>query len=200
MSGINWVDYIIIGVFLFSVLAGLMRGVVKEVVSVLSWLAAFIFASIFSSRLAASFTGSESVQSAVGQAGSTIGMDASQPVSIVATGLSFIGIFIVVVMIGSMLGYIMTRTIEGGGISFVNRILGGVFGLARGFLVVLLMVFLVDMTSFAAEPWWNESRFVAQYKPLVQWLSEKVQPGLESVKARVGEKINSGMEGVQRLF
>ena len=38
LKQLNWVDYIILGSILLSILLGLFRGVVREIFSLLSWI------------------------------------------------------------------------------------------------------------------------------------------------------------------
>ena len=189
MTNYNWVDYIVLGIFFISVMAGLMRGLVKEVISILTWLAAFVVSSLFATRVASSFTGSEQVQSAISSASSSIGINPSQPISVLAIGTSFVGLFVVTLIVGSIINYFVSHAVEGQGISFANRLLGAIFGLGRGFLVNLVMMFLIQLTPFEQQPWWAQSQFVQAFKPTVQWFSNIVQPGIENLKSRVGQTI-----------
>ncbi len=49
----NGIDYLVLGIFFFSVFAGFMRGLLKEVISLITWAAACIVATMFSGELAA---------------------------------------------------------------------------------------------------------------------------------------------------
>lgn len=44
----NWVDYIIVGIIVFSIIIGFFRGFVREAVSLVIWISAFIIAFKFS--------------------------------------------------------------------------------------------------------------------------------------------------------
>src|SRR5690349_15183716 len=89
MQNFNWVDYIFIAIFFFSMLAGFGRGFVREVVSIATLIAAFVVATMFSNPLAVAFTSSPAVQNVVTQANSAIGVNTAQPVSYLALGISF---------------------------------------------------------------------------------------------------------------
>lgn len=191
MTEFNFVDLTILAILFFSVVAGLMRGFVKEVVSLLTWLVAFIVAGMFSGRLASYFMSSPRMQSAFSSAASNTGVDASHPLSYVAIGISFLLIFVCVVILGAVLSFILTRALEAGGISFVNRLLGGVFGLGRGILSVVIIAFLVQLSPLGSQAWWQESEFVKSIQPAVQWLGQWVHPGLESLKSKVGDTLKN---------
>jgi membrane protein required for colicin V production len=198
LTHLNWVDDAILLIFLVSVLAGLMRGLVKEVISLFTWIAAFIVAILFSTRVASMFTGSDQVQSAVSNASNNIGMNASQSVSVLSIGVSFLLLFVATLIIGSIINYIISRAVESGGISFINRLLGGVFGLARGFLIILVGIFLIQLSPVQDEPWWQASQFVKSYQPSVKWLGDTVSPGFENLKAKVDDTLKN--VNTQQMF
>ncbi|TAL87901.1 MAG: CvpA family protein, partial [Rhodanobacter sp.] len=51
----NWVDAIILGILVLSVLMGLLRGLVAELLSLVIWVAAFVVAALFGPDVAALF-------------------------------------------------------------------------------------------------------------------------------------------------
>ncbi len=195
MSSLNWIDNIILIVFFFSVVAGLMRGLIREVISLLSWVAAFIIAVIFSSKLAATFTSSPDVQSAISNATTSIGVNAAQPVSMFSVGVSFIILFVGTLVIGSIINSFMSRAVERQGISFANRLLGSVFGLMRGFIIVMVGIFLVQLSPIQQQPYWSQSQFVNAFQPAVQWFGNIVQPGFQSLKAKVDSTLQNTNAG-----
>jgi membrane protein required for colicin V production len=198
-TGFSWVDYILLAVFFISVLSGLMRGGVKEVVSLLSWIAAFIIAGLFSKPLAAYFSSSSSVQSAISSASSTstFGISTANQVSIFAISASFSALFIGTIIIGSLIGYFINQAVEGGGISIGNRLLGAIFGLVRGYLIALVLIFIGQFTPIAQQTAWTQSSLVTSFQPAVQWFGNIVQPGLDSLKSSVGQTIQNMTNGSQ---
>lgn len=196
MTNLNWVDLSVLAIFLLSMLAGLMRGFVKEIIGLIAWVAAFIIACLFASRLASAFTSSNTVQSAM----TNSSMNLAEPVSLVSLGISFVCIFVVVLIIGKVISFIISGAVEGTGVSFINRFLGAVFGLARGFLLVIVTMFLVGLSPMAGEYWWTESQFVNYFQPIVKMVGEKVQPGLEDLKSKVGQTISKVNEKVSQVY
>lgn len=190
MDTLNAVDYIVLGLLFFSLLAGLMRGLVKEVIALLTWIVAFVVASVFATRLAKVFTSSPKVQSAISSAADNFAVSADQPASLLAIGLSFVAIFIATLIVGKIISYFISSAVEGGGISFANRFLGALFGLGRGLLFVILVMFLVQLSPVSDEDVWKESRFVTSLKPMVDWVGNIVQPGIENLKSKVTSRLS----------
>ena len=187
MENLNWVDYIILAIFLFSMLAGFSRGLIKEVVSLASLIAAFVVAVMFANSLALHFTSSSAVQNVVTDASNAIGMNAAQPVSYAAIGISFGLLFAGTVIIGSIIGFFLNMAFSIGVLGVGNRLLGGVFGLGRGFIINLVIIFMLQMTAVSGQPWWKESQCVQQFQPTVVWLGGIVSPSLANIKERATE-------------
>lgn len=185
----NMIDYIFLFIFFASIVAGLVRGVIKEVVSLASWIAAFFVASMLSSSLAATMMNSSVMQSISANLSGSIGTSASQPISLLSIGISFILLFVLTLIVGAITGYIITRAVESTGLGFVNRLLGAGFGFIRGYIISIVIMFLVGLTSFATTDLWTQSYFVNAFQPSVLWLGNFIQPGLNNLKAGVGNQL-----------
>lgn len=151
----NWTDYLIVAVLALSVLIGLWRGLISEVLALAIWIAAFWFAMTFGPSVARFFEHSITLPSAR---------------YLVGYGLCFIAVLIA----GALLRFVVSRLIESTGLSGTDRLLGMVFGLARGVLLVTLAVFLMGFTAFTRDPWWRESALVPQFQGMATWLGEWV--------------------------
>ena len=86
----NWTDYVIIALLVFSSIAGLMRGLLREIVSLVTWLAAVVLAWQYSGLLEPHLGGALSGDSVRPWAARAI-------------------IFIVVLLIGMAIGAIVSR-------------------------------------------------------------------------------------------
>jgi membrane protein required for colicin V production len=190
MDNFNWVDYIFLAIFFFSVLAGFSRGLVKEVVSLAALIAAFAIATMFSNSLAVYFTSSSAVQSVVTQSSSAMGMNTAQPVSYAAIGFSFALLFIATLIVGAIISFFLSFAFQVGLLGLGNRILGGVFGFGRGFIINLVIIFLVQLTPASAEVWWQQSQLVRKFQPFVVTLGNLVSPSLADLKSRFGNTLN----------
>jgi membrane protein required for colicin V production len=173
----NPVDIMVIIIFALSILWGFMRGFIKEAMSLVSWIAAAIIASTFASPLAQHFSGTTSaVQSAVGSA------TMAQPITIAAIAISFVVIFVAVLFAGSIVGYILAGAVSVTGLGFFNRILGAAFGFARGYIMVIIFMFVAELTPMGSQPAWAQSEFVIAFAPAVVWFTNEVQPGIQELK------------------
>ena len=160
----SWPDYAILGTIAISVLVGALRGFMKEVFSLVVWAAAFIIAYRYGGDVAALMDDHISLPSA-------------------RTAMGFTGLFIVVLLIGGLLNYLIGRLVESTGLSGTDRLLGGVFGAARGLALVVAVLLVAGFTPIPADPWWKDSQMVQRLMPFVEWssgfLPENVSEHLE---------------------
>jgi membrane protein required for colicin V production len=180
MSNLNAVDFLVLIIFALSILAGMMRGFLKEAISVASWIAAAFVASTFANPLAARFSGAAS-QAAQSAAGSSVNV--GQSITVLAIGISFIVLFVLTLFVGSIIGYLFSGAASSTGLGFFNRILGAGFGFARGYIMVIVFMFVCELTPIGAQPAWGQSTFVQSFQPTVKWFSDWVQPGLQSLES-----------------
>lgn len=198
---LNIIDYLLLAVFAFSILAGFGRGFVREMVSLLTIIAAFIVATMFANQVATSFTTSPGVQNAVSQATSAIGVNTAQPVSYIALGISFGVLFAGTIIIGALIGFFLNIAFQTGMLGIGNRILGAIFGFARGFIFCMVIIFVVQLTPFVASAWWQQSQLVASFQPAVGWLGKTVSPSLSNLRDRFGQtlqNVNSSLQNMTR--
>ena len=79
-----------------------------------------------------------------------------------------------VLIAGALLRFLVSKLIEGTGLSGTDRLLGMVFGFVRGVLLVTLAVFLLGFTAFSRDPWWHDSMLLPQFKGMAAWLGDRV--------------------------
>lgn len=173
MTNYNWIDIGVIVILALSILVGLWRGLIREVIALLTWILAFVVATIFAEPLASKFTNAVNGN--------------SESVSYLALGISFVCIFIGILILGRILSYILSSAAETGGVGIGNRILGALFGLARGVLVVLVIMFLMQMSSYVDRPEWKQSKFVNLFTPAIQWINDKIQPQMKAFESKASE-------------
>jgi membrane protein required for colicin V production len=146
----TWPDYAILAVIALSIGVGALRGFIKEVFALLVWAAAFLVAYHFAGDVATLMENSVSLPSA-------------------RTAMGFTGLFVAVLLVGGLLNYLLGRLVESTGLSGTDRLLGGVFGAARGLALVLTMLLVAGLTPIPADPWWQQSSTIARLMPLVEW-------------------------------
>ncbi|MBA3995958.1 MAG: colicin V production protein [Candidatus Accumulibacter sp.] len=133
-------DYVILGIVVVSLAIGLWRGVVGEIIALVAWILAFFAARAWGSEIAeALFTGI-----------------VDPAVRIVA---GWVAVFVAVLIVMSLLRLAVRGLLKALGLTLTDRLLGLIFGAARGLLIVFLLVAVGGMTSVPKEKWWSEAYF-----------------------------------------
>lgn len=130
----NQVDIVILIITILSSAFGLWRGLVKEVLSLLTWIAALLVARVYSEPLAGLMAG-------------LIENDGIRYVT------AFALLFVVVMMLGTFLNFLMSKLLTFTGLKFADRLFGAVFGVARGVIIVLVILFITSMFVSETELW-----------------------------------------------
>ena len=130
----NQVDIVILIITLLSSIFGLWRGLIKEVLSLLTWIAALLVSRVYSEPLAGLMTG-------------MIENDGIRYVS------AFAILFVIVMMLGTFLNFLMSKLLNFTGLKLADRLLGAVFGVARGVIIVLLILFVTSVFLSETELW-----------------------------------------------
>jgi len=133
------VDWILLGVLVFSMVLGAWRGLVYELLSVLGWAASFYVAQWLAPDVATRLP----IQSA------------AEPVRYAA---AFVLIFIAAVFAAGLLAFLLKKLIEAIGLRPVDRTLGAAFGLLRGLILLLAATVVMNMTALKTSDWWQESQ------------------------------------------
>jgi len=156
-----WVDFAIIGIIALSAVIGLARGFIREVLSLAIWVVAVFAAWTFHRPLAEQLTPWLSTPS-------------------VRIGVAFIILVLVVLILGAILGQILTTLIEKTGLTGTDRLLGVVFGAARGALLVAVLVYLAALTPMPDDPWWKESQLIGHFQTLADRMLALIPPEVEA--------------------
>jgi membrane protein required for colicin V production len=138
MAVISVLDWAFLAILLMSFLIGAWRGLVYELLSLASWAAAFVLAQWFAPDVAQKLPmagAGESVRYAAG------------------FGLTFV----VAVFAGGLIAALIKKLISAVGLAPMDRVLGAVFGLVRGLVVLLAITVVVAMTPLKTSVWWTES-------------------------------------------
>lgn len=154
----NTADIVILAVLALSLLLGLLRGFVSEVLSLACWIAAFWVAWAFGADVAQWY-----------------GAWVHEPAARIIAG--YVSCFLGVLIVGALLGWTLHKLMDRGGLRGGDRLLGMVFGLARG---VLLVTFAVLMLGFTAVPrelsWWQQSRLLPMFANGAGWVAQRLPP------------------------
>jgi membrane protein required for colicin V production len=145
----NEVDAIILVIIGLSCLFGIWRGLVKEVLSLVTWIAALTLARLYSGVLADFM-------------GNLISNESARYVT------AFAIVFVLVVMTGTLVNHLISKLLTITGLKLVDRLLGGVFGVVRGSVIVIVILFITGV--FVNEtPQWQDSQLIPYGLSLIEW-------------------------------
>lgn len=134
----TWLDYAVAGVFAVSVLLGAWRGLVREVISVLGWVIAFLAANLLAGPIGPS-------------------MPEAIPTPELRVAAAFMAVFLGALLLTSLAGLLLSKIVRSVGLGGADRLLGAVFGAARGLLLVAAAALLAGLTSAPRQAYWRES-------------------------------------------
>ena len=129
-------DYAVIGIMLVSLLLGVWRGLVYEVLSLLGWPLAFIASRQFAN-----------------------GIEPLLPVTqeFFRVAMAYALIFIAVLIVWGILVWLFCKLIKAAGLGALDSLLGSLFGLLRGAVVILVLVWLAGMTRIPEQEFWRNA-------------------------------------------
>ena len=135
----DWVDLALGAVLLISVISGLIRGLVFELMSLAGWIVAYVVAGWAAPQWAS--------QIPVGVPGGALNHAAALLAS-----------FVVALLAWSLLARLARAVVSATPLTLPDRVLGGVFGLVRGVVLLLVVATLVALTPAAQSSAWQDSQ------------------------------------------
>ena len=135
MAALDWFFLVVLCV---SLLLGVWRGLVFEMLSLAAWIAAFFVAQWLAADVAQWLPM----------------MGAAEPLRYAA---GFLLTFLVAAFAGGLVAVFVKKLVTVAGLAPVDRVLGSVFGLVRGLVLLLAVAVVIAMTPLKSSVWWNES-------------------------------------------
>ncbi len=130
-------DFVMLAILLVSLLLGLWRGLVYEILSLAGWPIAFMLSKSFANSIAPSFP-------------------IQQEMTRIA--VAYVTVFVVVLIVWGVLVWLLARLIKAIGLGWLDIAMGGLFGVLRGVLVILALVWLAGLTAIPNQPFWHGAR------------------------------------------
>lgn len=148
-------DWVLLAALLASAVLGAWRGLVFEVLSLLGWVGAFLAAQWLAPSVA-------------------LALPWTDAPSTVRYAAGFVLVFVAALFLAGLVAWLIKKAVEKVGLRPIDRVLGWLFGLVRGVLVLLLVAVLVRWTPWHDAPVWQQSvgagwldQTVHQLRPLV---------------------------------
>ena len=154
---LNWADIFILSVLGISAILSLFRGLVREVLSLVAWVVAGWIAFKFAGPVGAKFAGAVSLPS-------------------VRMALAFIVLLVATLIMFGVINFLIGKLIDSTGLTATDRMLGMIFGLARGLAIVTVLVAIAGLTPVPRDPWWNESQFLRHFEQLARYAISWLPP------------------------
>ena len=131
-------DYVVLGIFLVSVLLSIIRGFIRESLSLAGWIVAFVVAISFATDF-----------------------EPMLPPEIAGESLRMLAAFIVLLLSVLLVAVIITKLlsalIKSVGLGFIDRSLGAAFGFLRGLLIVTVLILVAGLTAMPQQSFWQQA-------------------------------------------
>jgi len=153
-----WPDYIIIVIIAVSAVISLLRGFVRESLALAGWVLAIWVSMLYMHQMAI-----------------IIGPYLNLPPSILAL-VSFSILFILTLIIAALVSNLIGTLVDKTGLSGTDRAIGMLFGIARGIIIVGILILLAGFTLVPQDPWWKESVLIPHFQELAIMMKEYLPP------------------------
>ncbi len=130
-------DYTVIAIMLVSMMLGFWRGLIYEVMSLLGWPLAFMLSRKFAANL-------------------ELLLPVDQEMARVS--LAYVLVFVVALIAWAVLVWMFSKIIKAVGLGVIDSVLGGFFGLFRGIMVILVLVWLAGVTPVPEQAFWRNAK------------------------------------------
>lgn len=154
------VDILIVCAIVVSMVVGVVRGFVKEAISIAALLFAIWGALYFGPSvgdIAESWIKGEEMQTWFGR----------------------ILVFAIVLSVGGLLGWGISKLVRLSVLSGVDRLLGSLFGAARGILLVALAILAGQFAGFDNDDWWRKSAAIPYFERVGEWIMVMAPQGYD---------------------
>jgi len=117
----TFLDFLFTVILLVSIASAMTKGLVREIISLVALITGFVFAGLYyrvPAGMILEFSRNESVASCLG----------------------FLFIFLGCIVTGAVIAFAINRFLKAASLKWVDRLLGGVFGLLRGWAICSIIV------------------------------------------------------------
>ncbi len=154
------IDIVIAVAIVISIIVGIIRGFIKEAISITALLVAIWAALNFGpaiGEVSESWLSSEELQMWFGR----------------------ILVFAVILVIGGLLGWGISKLIRLSVLSGVDRMAGALFGAARGVLLAAVFVIGGEFAGLSNDSWWQRSVLIPHLEVVAEWITVMAPQGYE---------------------
>ncbi len=150
---LNWADYAMLAIIAISVVISLIRGFTKEALSLAGWIAAAWIGLTYANNFQPYLQDYIEVPS-------------------IRYLVSMISLFIVSLFIAAFINSLVSQLVKKTGLSGTDRMIGVLFGVARGCVVIAILVMVGGMTALPSDPWWQQSHFIHYFEQMAVYIRD----------------------------
>jgi membrane protein required for colicin V production len=166
-------DHLFAIILLLSGVLGYFRGFIRESISLVTWLLGLWLAWHFAYLV-----------------NPWLGGALAEPGVREWTGRAIV--FFIVLLVGSGIGALVTHLARrAAGLAMMDRLLGVLFGLMRGAIVIGLLVIAGRAVNLDLEPWWEKSKSMPAADAVANWLERYARPAAMDLYEQAKEKPGS---------
>jgi membrane protein required for colicin V production len=138
-------DFGVLIVMALSIALSVWRGFLRELLSLSVWVIAFVGAPLLAADVARHLP--------MGGADPTLRLLAAMLL-----------LFLAFLIVGGIIAMLLGMLIKKAGLDLIDRLLGAVFGAARGLVMVLAVVLIAGLTVFPREPFWKHAMLAPPFE------------------------------------
>lgn len=165
----NGADHLFAIILLVSGILGCLRGFIRESISLLTWLVGLWLAWHYAYLLNPWLGGALAEPGIREWAGRAV-------------------LLFIVLLAGAATGAIVAHFAHrAAGVAWTDRLLGGLFGLMRGIVVIGLLVIGGRAVDLKQEPWWRSTRSMPVAETVANWLERYAEPAAAELFERAAQ-------------
>jgi len=162
LENLNSLDYVLMGLIAFSIVISFFRGFLKEAISLLTWFLAFVLALKFAPDVGPLLH-------------PFISHDKTRYI------VAAIILFIVVMIAGMIVNKLVHMLVTTSGLGLLDKILGIVFGAARGILLVVILLLVINASPYDDAKWLQSSQLAPCFQGIVKRFDKMVPKEIHHV-------------------
>ena len=155
-------DGVLGGILLLSMVVGAWRGLVHELMSLVGWVAAFFVAQWLAQDVAQWLP---------------LWREAAPQVRY---AVSFVLVFVASMFAAALVSWLLGKVVSTAGLKPVDRSLGGIFGLVRGLVVLLVIAVVVHLLGMRSQDWWQDSHVTPVLSTLLAGLKPVLPQAMQA--------------------
>ena len=90
-------------------------------------------------------------------------------------------VFAVILSVGGLLGWGISKLVRLSVLSGIDRLMGCMFGAARGIVLIALFVIGGQFAGFDNDDWWLKSKLIPHVQVVADWIKVMAPQGLEII-------------------